>query len=205
MKHYPSISKEVRQDIDIIAFNKIDGSNIRAEWNSKRGFYKFGTKNQLIDAKSEPFGAAIPILIDKYQENLSFIFNRNKWKDAICFFEFWGPSSFAGQHDFTEKLDVTLIDVNPYKQGILSPFQFVELFGHLDIAPVLYQGRVTTDLFDKIKQSTLPGMSLEGVVCKGNNDTRSKMPIMFKIKSKAWLEKLRVYCKGNEKLFAMLE
>ena len=205
MKHYPSITKEIRQDVEIYAFNKIDGSNIRAEWNSKRGFYKFGTKNQLIDSSSEPFGIAVQLVKDKYENDLGKVFKENKWKDAICFFELWGPSTAFGQHDFTEKLDVTLIDVNPYKQGILNPAEFIRLFGHLDTAKLLYQGYVTTELFDKIKQSTLEGMSEEGVVCKAAPDTNAKMPIMFKIKSRAWLEKLKVYCKGNEKLFAMLE
>lgn len=205
MKHYPSITKEIRHDVDIIAFDKIDGSNIRAEWNNKRGFYKFGTKNQLIDSSSEPFGIAVQMVKDKYEEDIGKIFKANNWKDGICFFELWGPSSSFGQHDFTEKLDVTLIDVNPFKQGILPPKEFVRLFGHLDTAKVLYEGKVSVDLFDKVKQSTLPGMSCEGIVCKGASDTRAKMPIMFKIKSKMWLEKLKVYCKGNEKLFAMLE
>jgi len=204
MKHYPSITKEVRQDLEIIAFDKIDGSNIRAEWNSKKGFYKFGTKNQLMDINSKPFGVAIPLLKEKYEEDLSQVFAEQKWKDAICFFELWGPSSFAGQHDFSEKLDITLIDVNPYKQGILPPKQFIRLFGHLDIAKVLYEGRITVEFFDQVKQSTLPGMGLEGVVCKAAPDTNAKMPVMFKVKSSAWLNKLRDFCNGNERLFEML-
>jgi hypothetical protein len=48
-------------------------------------------------------------------------------------------------------------------------------------------------------------MTFEGVVCKGSSTTKAAMPTMFKIKSKAWLEKLKEYCKGNDKLFAMLE
>ena len=86
----------------------------------------------------------------------------------------------------------------------MPPTQFIRLFGHLDIPKVCYEGHVTTELFDKIKQSTLPGMTFEGVVCKGANDKLTKMPIMFKIKSKAWLDKLRVHCKGDEKLFERL-
>jgi len=204
MKSYPSISKEIRHDIYIYAFGKIDGSNIRAEWNSKRGFYKFGSKTQLIDEKTKPFGAAIPILKEKYEADLSKVFKEQGWKDAMCFFEYWGPSSFAGNHNFEEKMDITLIDVNPYKQGILFPADFIELFGHLDIPIVCYEGYGTTELFDQVKQSTLPGMPVEGLVCKGANDKLTKMPIMFKVKSKAWLEKLKEYCKGDDKLFEKL-
>ncbi len=205
MKSYPSITKEVRHDIDIWAFDKLDGSNIRAEWNSKRGFYKFGTKSQLIDASSKPFGCAIQLLQDKYASDLAMVFKEQKWKDTICFFELWGPDSFAGTHNFDKPLDITLIDANPYKQGILPPDLFIKYFGHLDIPKVLYQGRVSVELFDQVKQSTLPGMTFEGVVCKGVSDTKAHMPVMFKIKSRAWLQKLKEYCKGNEKLFAMLE
>ncbi len=204
MKSYPSITKEVRQDVHVWAFDKLDGSNIRAEWNSKKGFYKFGTKTQLIDESSKPFGVSLQMIRDKFEKDISQICNDHKWKDAMFFFEFHGPSSFAGGHNFEEDMTVTLIDVNPYKQGILEPAEFINLFGHLDTPKVLYEGFVTTELFDQIKQSTLPGMTLEGVVCKGASDTKAKMPIMFKIKSRAWLEKLKDFCKGNDRLFDML-
>ena len=204
MKHYPSISKEIRHDIYIYAFDKIDGSNIRAEWNSKRGFYKFGTRTQLIDDKTMPFGRAIPLIKEKYEQSLTSIFKNQQWRDAMCFFEYHGPSSFAGTHNFEEKMDVTLIDVNPDKEGILFPAKFIELFSGVDIPKVCYEGHVTTELFDKVKQSTLEGMTFEGVVCKGANDKLTKMPIMFKVKSKAWLDKLREYVKGDERLFEKL-
>lgn len=203
MKTYPSITKDVRKDIYIYAFDKLDGSNMRAEWNSKKGFYKFGTRTELIDNKS-PFGGAITLINEKYSESLSKIFKNNKWSDALCFFEYWGPSSFAGSHNFNEKMDTTLIDVNPYKHGIMPPAEFIKLFGHLDIAKVLYEGQVSTELFDAVKQSTLPGMTMEGVVCKGENDKKTNMPIMFKIKSQAWLDKLKDHCKDNELLFNRL-
>jgi hypothetical protein len=205
MKTYPSITKEIRHDVYIYAFDKLDGSNIRAEWNNKKGFYKFGTRTQLIDDKTMPFGRSISMLRDKYESDLAMVFKERGWKDSICFFEYWGPSSFAGTHNFEEKMDITLIDVNPYKQGILPPTQFIKYFGHLDTAKVLYEGHVSTDLFDKVKQSTLPGMTFEGVVCKGASTNNANMPVMFKIKSQAWLNRLNEYCKGNEKLFAMLE
>jgi len=204
MKSYPSITKEIRHNIHIYAFDKLDGSNIRAEWNSKKGFYKFGTRAQLIDESSKPFGRAIQLLRDKYENDIAMVFKEQNWRDVICFFELWGPSSFAGTHNFEEELTVTLFDANPYKQGILEPREFIKLFGHLDIPRVLYEGRVSIDLFDKVKQSTLSGMTFEGVVCKGASDSNARMPIMFKIKSQAWLDKLREYCKGNDKLFELL-
>lgn len=204
MKSYPSITKDVRQDIYIYAFDKLDGSNIRAEWNSKKGFYKFGTRNQLTDEKTMPFGRAIPLLREKYEADLAMVFKEQGWRDALCFFEYWGTESFAGNHNFEKTMDITLIDVNPYKEGIMEPASFIKTFGHLDIPAVCYEGHVTTELFDRVKQSTLKGMTFEGVVCKGANDKKTRMPIMFKIKSRAWLDKLKEFCKGDESLFDRL-
>lgn len=203
MKQYPSITKDIQKDVYIYAFDKYDGSNMRAEWNFKKGFYKFGTRTELIDNKS-PFGGAIDLIKKKYTDNLSKVFKNNKWNDALCFFEYWGPSSFAGSHNFNEKMDITLLDVNPYKRGIMPPNEFIKYFGHLDIPKVLFEGQITVELFDSVKKSTLPGMTFEGCVCKGEMDKKSNMPIMFKIKSQAWLNKLKKHCKGNEILFNKL-
>lgn len=204
MKSYPSITKEIRHDIYIYAFDKLDGSNIKAEWNPKKGFYKFGTRTQLIDENEKPFGRAIPLIKSKFEDDMSMVFKEQKYKSAICFFEFWGEDSFAGTHNFDKPMNLSLIDVAPYNEGILAPSQFIKLYGHLDIPKVLYEGHVSEDLFDKVKQSTLKGMTYEGVVCKGKNNNNAKMPAMFKIKSQAWLDRLREYCKGDENLFNRL-
>jgi hypothetical protein len=204
MKSYPSINKDIRHDVHIYAFDKLDGSNIRAEWSAKRGFYKFGTRNQLIDESATPCGQAIPLIKEKYEEHLGMVFKEQRWREVVCFFEFYGEKSFAGYHFEDDPKTVTLFDVNVYKEGLLEPREFIKLFGHLDIAKVLYEGRVNTTLFDKVKQSTLEGMTFEGVVCKGANDKKTKMPIMFKIKSKAWLDKLKIHCGNDERLFEKL-
>ena len=186
--------------MQIYAFDKIDGSNIRAEWTKKNGFSKFGTKTRLLDAEEKPFGESVGIIKSKYEDDLGKIFVENKWQKAIVFFEFWGNNSAFGVHA-EEPHTVTLIDVNPYKKGILAPREYLSLFGHLDMAQLLYQGNANQDLIDSVKKSTLKNMTFEGIVCKGS---KNKQVVMFKVKSDAWIQKLRGYCNGDEQLFEKL-
>ena len=39
---------------------------------------------------------------------------------------------------------------------------------------------------------------------KGANDKKTKMPIMFKVKTLAWLDKLKDFCNGDDVLFSKL-
>lgn len=187
MKSYPEISYKVDGNIDIYAFDKLDGSCIRAEWTTKKGFWKFGTRRRLLD-ESEFLGKAIGLIREKYEEDLSKIFYACKYGRVLCFFEFWGVSSFAGQHDEEEEHTVTLIDVNPFKKGILPPKDFIDLFGCLGIPNVVYHGRVGNSFVEKVRNNNLVGMTYEGVVCKG---MKKKRLVMFKLKSKEWIEQVK--------------
>lgn len=198
MKSYPSIAYANESPYYIIAFDKLDGSNIRAEWSLKKGWYKFGTRNQLIDLSHPIFGQAPRLITEKYGDLLAKALYDAGYKNAVCFFELWGPTSFAGMHNCSEKQTVTLFDVAPSRQGILMPEHFLQLFGHLDIAKVLYRGPCTAEFIQQVRTSTLADMTFEGVVCKSSNNKKTKMPIMFKQKSKAWIEKLQIYC-GDQK------
>ena len=62
MKSYPSIPKDIPPS-EFVAFGKLDGSNIRAEWNPKKGFYKFGTRTKIIDASTPVFGKAVNLIL----------------------------------------------------------------------------------------------------------------------------------------------
>lgn len=181
------------------AFDKLDGSQVRAEWNRKKSFHKFGSKSQLI-AGDQPWLPEAPELVRaKYEQSLSDIFKKERYEEATVFFEFYGPNSFAGHHQ-VEQHTVTLLDVNPFKKGILYPAEFLKLYGHLDIAKLLYRGNPTSDFIEQVKMGTLEGMTFEGVVCKAPNG-RTPMPLMFKIKNLAWIDKLKEFCKGDERLF----
>lgn len=200
MKSYPSISKDIRTDIFIYAFDKLDGSNIRAEWTAKNGFKKFGSRTQIIDTSS-PFGVAIDLIKSKYEKDLSDISKENRWQEAVFFFELFGPSSFAGTHNFQEKLDVVLFDVNVFKHGLISASNFIKIFDSIETAKCLYNGKVNNEFVQQVKNSSLAGMTCEGVVCKGMSNNH---PVSFKIKSQAWLDKLKVYCNNDLKLFEKL-
>lgn len=197
MKSYPSIPRKIQRR-KVWTFDKLDGSNIRAEWSNKQGFYKFGSRTRLIDKSHPVLGEAIT-LIEEKAEQLSSIFLKRNWGRVVAFFEFYGENSFAGSHEGEEHV-VTLIDVGVYKRGMLEPEQFVELFNGM--APrLLHKGVVDEELIDSVKDSTLDGMTFEGVVCKYTNKNTVKM---FKVKSREWLDRLRAKCGNNEALFRKL-
>lgn len=205
MKSYPSIEKQIRPDTNIYAFYKLDGSNIRAEFSKKKGFYKFGTRHRMLGEDDPMFGESIGLIRNTYEEGLAKVFNQNKVENAVCFFEFYGLNSFAGHH-VAEPHQVTLFDVNLYKKGFQSPGEFLDMYGHLGVPEVLYYGKANTIFVESVRNSTLEGLKEadEGVICKGNPDKRGSLPVMFKIKTRGWLQKLKTFCKDDEKLFDQL-
>jgi hypothetical protein len=204
MKSYPSISGKYVNGVVLTVFDKLDGSNIRAEWSKKRGFYKFGTRTRLVDETDIFFGKTPQLIQEKFGEDLAKIYTDNKYDRAIAFFEFWGPESFAGSHaDDLSNNTVTLIDVCPYKKGILPPKPFIKLYGHLDIPEILHVGHLDPEVVYAIKNGTLDGMTFEGVVCK-YPQAKTGHSQMFKIKSNKWLDKLREHVDGDEEAFRRL-
>lgn len=200
MKSYPSIPNTVVTSYPIYAFDKIDGSNIRAEWTPKHGFNKFGTRKRLLGPDEKPFGEAIKLIQDNFSEELEKVFRKQRWQKVIAFFEFWGDNSFAGNHE-DEPHRVTLIDVNPYKKGILPPKDFVKLFDKVDCARLIYHGKANSDFVYNVKHGLFGDMSPEGVVCKALVKKEIKM---FKIKTYAWLNRLKKYCGDNMTLYNKL-
>lgn len=194
MKQYPRIPRVARTDVPVIAFDKLDGSLIRAEWSKKNGFYKFGRKKGLLDHSYPVLLRAPELIKTKYEEQLNQVFRKNRWDQVVAFFEFLGDNTFAGQHVESESQKVVLLDVNPHKKGILDPRDFLKMFGSLDIPDVLYEGKANQEFVTAVKNGTLKGMSFEGVVCKGSNPKKPKHRVMFKLKNDAWIEKLRNYC-----------
>lgn len=204
MKAYPTIDTKFAFDKRLVVFDKLDGSNIRAEWSKKKGFYKFGTRTRLLDEHDPMLGSSKQLILDKYGDSMSRVFTRQKWDRVVAFFEYWGEHSFAGSHEDEEHF-ITLIDISPSKIGMLEPSSFLRVCYEqaIEIPNVVHTGKLTSDLIDKVKRSTLDGMTFEGVVCKYQHP-KLKTSCMFKIKSKAWLTKLREKCRDNDALFRKL-
>lgn len=176
------------------AFDKLDGNNIRLEWNKKRGWYKFGTRNVIIDSKNPDFGDSINIFMNKYSEDLQKIFRDKKeyrnCDNFVVFCEYVGENSFAGKHDPNDILDMILFDVSQYKRGIIPPKEFLENFSILDIPKLIYQGEYNMELIQLIRNNDF---SLkEGVICKGTYKTKGNDIVwMSKIKTNEWLYKIK--------------
>jgi hypothetical protein len=204
MKEYPSIPREIQRGMSVYAFDKIDGSNIRAEWSKKAGFYKFGSRTRLLGSDQGVLQKAEDMIRDGFSEPVTKIAKKQGWDRLILFFEFAGPQSFAGDHVEEDVHDVWLIDANPYKKGILPPKEFLSFFGDLHIAPCLYHGPCDGDFVTSVRNSTLEGMTEEGVVCKAKTPKKTPAPVMFKIKSQRWLDRLKEHCQGDERLYQLL-
>lgn len=196
MKTYPHLDHCTTRHIgsNVWAFDKKDGSNIRAEWSKKKGWYKFDTRKRMLDASDEDFGEAIELFMNKYSDGLERIFIDNKSyrnsRTFTAFMEFYGPNSFAGQHVDTDVKDVLLFDIVQFQKGFIVPKDFVNDFGNLGIPDVIYKGELTEDFIREVKQNVY---NLdEGVMCKGVRKTKGNDVVwMAKIKTFEWLDKLK--------------
>ena len=189
MKKYPKI--EYIKDIigrEGTIFDKLDGSNLRFEWNRKKGWFKFGTRNNLMDKDYLELGVGIEIFLNKYGEDLSKVFvdKYKKVESFVVFGEFFGPNSFAGSHLKEDEKNVVLFDVNGYKKGFLPPDEFVQNFGHLDIPKIIHRGQITENIIESVKENHW-NLS-EGVIIKGLS---GKEVWMTKVKTKDWLKRVR--------------
>lgn len=204
MKSYPSIensSKAPRKAC--YAFVKYDGSNLRFEWSKKQGWHKFGTRNLMFDQTSELFGSAIPEFLHKYAGDLEKVFLTDKAfrgvNRFVVFAEWFGVKSFAGQHEVDDPKDIVLFDVNPHKKGILGPKEFLDHFGHLNVAELCYNGNLNEELIAAVRGDHFEVVDFvskypirtevpEGIVCKGGTGHDLWMA---KIKSQRYYDELK--------------
>ncbi|HEY9850758.1 MAG TPA: RNA ligase family protein [Leptolyngbyaceae cyanobacterium] len=197
---YPKIPDSKNCPLEqCIAFEKYDGTNLHWVWETELGWYAFGTRRDRFDLDEmgiAQFNAAHPGLEEApiffkehFANQLENIFKNNpKYHspEITVFTEFLGLNSFAGMHQKNDQKQLILFDVETAR-GIINPFQFIEDFRELNIARVVYRGKLTGKFIDDVREGKY-NVS-EGVVCKGGK-TNDKL-WMVKIKTNAYMNRLQ--------------
>lgn len=202
MQEYPSIASYKKfANQSCIAFDKLDGSNVRFEWSKKRGWYKSGTRKQMLDETHPHMGEAPAVFLEKYGEALEKVFrdtkDYNKRDSFIVFGEFFGPNSFAGIHKDDDSKDVVLFDVWIHKVGMIGPKEFVKNFGHLHIPDVIYEGNLNVEFVNAVRRNDYN--LHEGVICKWGKTGKWKKDLhMCKIKTISYIDRVKaLYSTGK--------
>ena len=187
MQQYPSIVGSAKAPLGkpCIAFYKYDGSNLRWEWSPKKGWNKFGTRTQLFDASEPTYAPAIEIFMKGLGDE---IVRRTKDQHRgieriTAFTEYFGPTSFAGQHTPGEVMELRLIDVFLFKKAFVRPRDFVKWYGDMpQAAQVVYDGNLNQKFIDDVRKGGVYDL-WEGVVAKGDD-------FSVKIKTDAYFKRL---------------
>ena len=211
VKTYPTISgltPKLRTELygkTVYLFRKEDGSNLRAEWNPKSGFYKFGRRNGLLDDSNPVLKEGPELFMAKYGEAFDrHLKKTGKIENATVYFEFFGPNSMFGSH-IDEEHTVQVFDINIYKRGFLIPVEFrrfMDLAGDFDdgfVKLVEFKPNIQ-DILNTIYDGSMPGISFEGVVGKDAAGKHS-----FKFKCQRWYDALKKRCGDNQDLYNILK
>lgn len=185
-------------DARCIAFEKHDGTNLHWVWHRELGWYAYGTRRDRFDLdergiaefnEAHPGMTEAPVVFrETWAELLEKVFREHQaysCDEIVVFAEFLGPNSFAGMHKADDPKELVLFDVQ-IETGIIGPQQFVDDFGHLPIAQVVYIGRLTGKFINDVRDGKYA--VAEGVVCKGGNVGDVWM---VKVKTNAYMEKLK--------------
>ncbi|RYG74369.1 hypothetical protein EON80_02490 [bacterium] len=202
MLHYPKMPGSRNcPDGKCVAFEKYDGTNLHWEWDRDFGWHSFGARRDEFNLNEDgisKFNQAHPNLegcAPLFQETLAagmekvFLENPNyrDFGSFKVFTEFLGTNSFAGLHRDDDPKQLVLFDVLIDSFGMIGPHQFVADFGHLNIARVVYQGKITGQFVEDVRNGkyNVP----EGVVCKGGKGGDDVW--MVKIKTHTYMAKLK--------------
>jgi len=171
MIEYPSIINSSKAPRELcIAFDKLDGSNIRIKFTPKLGFNLFGSRTQLIDSNHPFLGKVIDIFKTECEDRIYQVI-KNNWtneREIIIFGEFYGPNSFAGLHQPDDPHTFTMFDlmIGHKNRKFLLPQEFIKLFsGVVEIPRVIYEGNLNDQFIVDVKSGKYD--VIEGVVCKG--------------------------------------
>ena len=202
MLHYPKIpGSRNAPDGRCIAFEKYDGTNLHWQWDRDFGWHAFGTRRDEFnfnEAGIEEFVArhahlseCVEVFRETLADDLERVFRDHPKYATVpgftAFAEFFGPESFAGLHKDDDPKELRLFDIELPDIGMVGPRQFVEDFGHLSSARVVYRGRLTGQFAEDVRTGRYD--VAEGVVCKGGAGGQDVW--MVKIKTYAYLERLK--------------
>lgn len=210
MIEYPTIlhaAKAPRKPC--IAFEKLDGSNIRIKWTQKKGFCLFGSRTQLFDESHPSLKEAISLFKTKYESVLDWMFRGGVGdfageREVICFAEFFGEKTLAGIHVDDDPKDLVLFDilVGHKTPTFVLPQDLIKLSKryNFEIPDIEYQGNLNDQFINDVKAGRYSVK--EGVVCKYTelNDQFMGGVGMVKIKTNDYFEQLKaIYNKDWEK------
>jgi len=208
---YPKIPDALHCSLkQCVAFEKLDGTLIHIVWKPQLGYFEsFGTRRDSFPFLEEGFDQfdkahpwlhslwyGIGELWDQESKLEEFLTNSERFKscqEIIFFAEYFGPNSFAGSHQVGDKMQLVIFDVQ-VDGAMLPPDQFIELFEPFGIPKVVYKGKFSGQLFIDVRNGKYDVK--EGVVVKGVVSGKVQM---VKIKTQAYLDKLRETFKDNWK------
>jgi hypothetical protein len=197
---YPSISGPSFAVLGApcVAFEKLDGSNLRFFWDQRRGWHSTGTRYRWFKPETPTFGAAVALFLRDFAPGILTTLRQYKEyrgaTEVVAFCEYFGPGTFSGLHVEGETLQLVLFDLHLSGRGFVPPRDFVAHFGHLRIPPVVYEGPFSRTFIELVRHGKYP--VTEGVVAKGvrtrriRKGTVEKEVWMAKVKTLAWLEEL---------------
>jgi hypothetical protein len=183
-----------------IAFEKLDGSNIRVKYTRKRGFCQWGSRNQMLEESHPILGGAITYFSNNYAPILEQVIKDN-WRDEreiMLFGEWFGPNSFAGWHEIDDikaglmKFVLFDIMVSHKNRKFLLPQEFRKIVApHVPTPSIIYEGNLNDQFIADVKAGKYPVG--EGVICKGRERTGASAGNvwMAKVKTDAYFAKLK--------------
>lgn len=199
MIEYPSILSSSKAPRKLcLAFEKLDGSNIRVKYSKKKGFHLFGSRTQLFDNTHPFLSDAIPIFERDFKDKLTTLIEKNydEHREVIAFFEFFGDKSFAGVHEINDPKKMVLIDilVGNKDRKFLLPQEFKKECDKLSISipRLIYTGNLTDEFIKDIREGKYD--VVEGVVCKGTEKSGAYRGgvWMAKVKTQKYFDALRI-------------
>ncbi|MBY0229202.1 MAG: RNA ligase family protein [Gemmataceae bacterium] len=198
MKPYPSITNVPDEYLGraCVAFAKLDGSNLRFLWRKKEGWCRFGTRTRLLDPVDPEFGPALGVFRERLADPIAAA-DAERWRpeEFIVYAEWFGPHSFAGEHDAArlgvacnEPKSLVPFDLSIHKRGMLPPDGFLATLAEaVPVAPVAHRGPFDAAFIERVREEG----EGEGVIAKGCEGKPPHGLWMCKVKARRWLDELR--------------